>query len=54
MQKDNKPYSILLVEDNPGDALLVKDYLEENILEPKIVGATCFADASAQLHAGPS
>ncbi|OYZ02098.1 MAG: histidine kinase [Sphingobacteriia bacterium 28-36-52] len=37
MIKDKKPYNILIVEDNPGDFLLISDYLEEQISNPTII-----------------
>ena len=37
MIKDKKPYNILVVEDNPGDFLLISDYLEEQISNPTII-----------------
>jgi PAS domain S-box-containing protein len=36
MQKDNKKYPILIVDDNPGDVMLISDYLDEEILMPKV------------------
>ncbi len=42
MRKDRKEYKILLVEDNPGDVLLIEDYLEDHIQNPEILLArTC-------------
>ncbi|MEN9457985.1 MAG: hypothetical protein RL135_559, partial [Bacteroidota bacterium] len=49
MQKDSKLYRILLLEDNPGDALLVQDYLEETILKPEISLFACFEEAKQKL-----
>ena len=37
MIKDKKIYHILVVEDNPGDYLLITDYLEEHISNPNII-----------------
>ena len=37
MIKDKKTYHILVVEDNPGDYLLITDYLEEHISNPNII-----------------
>lgn len=34
---DKTPYRILYVEDNPGDFLLVEDYLKENLLRPELI-----------------
>jgi PAS domain S-box-containing protein len=50
MQKDSKNYRILLIEDNPGDALLVQDYLEDTILKPNISVETCFEDAKLKVN----
>ncbi|WP_323755847.1 response regulator [Roseivirga sp.] len=45
MQKDNKKYSILIVEDNPGDVVLISDYLEEEIAIPKLEVAENYAQS---------
>lgn len=45
MHKDLKKYKILVVEDNPGDFLLVSDYLEEEIAAPQLFHAELFAEA---------
>lgn len=37
MKKDEKPYKILLIEDNPGDALLLEEYAFEYIQVPEII-----------------
>lgn len=42
--KDNKPYQIVVVEDNPGDYTLIEDYLEEKLLNPKILWAKNFKE----------
>lgn len=36
MRKDIDTYTILVLEDNPGDQLLITDYLEEEIVAPEI------------------
>ncbi len=36
MIKDKKLYNILVIEDNPGDFLLITDYIEEQISNPAI------------------
>lgn len=46
MMKDNKQYRVLIVEDNPGDILIVEDFLNEQILDPVIVNAVNFKQAS--------
>lgn len=45
MRKDNKKYSFLVVEDNPGDFFLVEEYLEEVMTFPKIQHAKNFKTA---------
>lgn len=45
MKLDNHHYNILVVEDNPGDYLLVEDYLSEFIKLPKLTHATKFKEA---------
>lgn len=45
MQLDKKKYTILVVEDNPGDFLLIEDYLSEHILNPTLVHAKKFHEA---------
>lgn len=42
MKKDNKPYRILVVEDNPGDYTIVEDFLTKEILAPVITRAVNF------------
>lgn len=39
-KKDSRHYNILIIEDNPGDFLLIEDYVLEYIFLPKIVHAT--------------
>lgn len=51
MIKDPKKYRILVIEDNPGDLLIVEDLLLEQILEPVIVHANNFKQAAEQLQA---
>lgn len=45
MHKDKKPYRILVIEDNPGDFILVEDYLFDTILTPVIKNITSFTEA---------
>lgn len=45
MSLDHQKYSILVVEDNPGDLLLISDYLEESIFEPEIKNAQTYHEA---------
>lgn len=49
MLKDNESLNILVVEDNPGDYLLIKDYLEEQINIIDITHASRFQEADAIL-----
>jgi PAS domain S-box-containing protein len=45
MIKDSQTYSILIIEDNPGDKLLVETYLEESVLIPRITGIGSYREA---------
>lgn len=45
MEKDKKNYKILVVEDNPGDFLLVEDYLQDHILNPELSNAKSYKEA---------
>lgn len=45
MIKDKKSYSILVIEDNPGDYSLIEDYLKEGIDAPQIEHAKNFKEA---------
>ena len=49
MIKDKKPYHILVIEDNPGDYMLVEEFITEFIYQPKITKATNFKQALEQL-----
>ncbi len=49
MIKDEKPYNILVIEDNPGDYLLVEDFIMEQISNPKIIHAKTFKEALVEL-----
>lgn len=50
MIKDPQKYRILVIEDNPGDLLIVEDLLLEQILAPTIVYANNFKQAAEQLQ----
>ncbi|MEO6405868.1 MAG: PAS domain S-box protein [Ferruginibacter sp.] len=50
MTKDKKDYSILVIEDNPGDLTLIEDYLEEQIAAPHITQVKSFAAAKLLLE----
>lgn len=45
MKIDRARYSILVVEDNPGDYLLVEDYLTEHIQNPELTHVTRYKEA---------
>ncbi|MDO8993860.1 MAG: PAS domain S-box protein, partial [Daejeonella sp.] len=45
--KDNRPYSFLIIEDNPGDYLLIEDYIMEYITAPLITHAVSFVEAKS-------
>ncbi len=45
MHKDNHHYRILAIEDNPGDLVLITDYLEEMVVAPEIDHARNFKEA---------
>ncbi|MEO5967717.1 MAG: PAS domain S-box protein [Ferruginibacter sp.] len=44
MLKDKLNYKILVVEDNEGDFVLIEDYLQEQIENPKILRASSFIE----------
>ncbi|AIZ41351.1 response regulator [Cellulophaga baltica] len=46
MIKDKSNYSILIIEDNPGDLFIFQEYLRDQILNPTIVSAHSFEEAS--------
>ena len=41
---------ILIVEDNPGDFLLIEEYLKEEIEHPVIEHSTTFASAKEKVN----
>ncbi|MBC7935940.1 MAG: PAS domain S-box protein [Rhizobacter sp.] len=45
MRRDKKPYRILVIEDNPGDFVIVEDLLAEQMLFPVITHAINFGEA---------
>lgn len=49
MRKDEKPYHILIIEDNLGDYILIEEYLAENILEPNLERVETFQHAKQLL-----
>ncbi len=50
MKIDKGHYRILVVEDNPGDYLLVEDYLHEHIQKPVLTHVTTFSEAKNVLQ----
>ncbi|HCA44097.1 MAG TPA: histidine kinase [Bacteroidetes bacterium] len=50
MHKDKKPYRILVIEDNPGDFILVEDYLFDTILTPVIKNITSFTESKYYIN----
>lgn len=49
MAFDLQEYTILLIEDNAGDCLLIQDYLEDNISRLNLITKESFQDALATL-----
>ncbi|HEV8084665.1 MAG TPA: PAS domain S-box protein [Chitinophagaceae bacterium] len=45
MKRDKTNYSIMIIEDNPGDYTLIEDYLQEQILDPHITHVKNFKEA---------
>ena len=45
MKKDNRNYHILVIEDNPGDFMLIQEYLEDNILAPELKHVQSYKEA---------
>lgn len=50
MLQDLTPYTFLTVEDNPGDFVLIQEYLEERIKSPKVIHAPDFRTAASRLE----
>lgn len=50
MIKDKKQYNILVIEDNPGDYMLVEEFITEHIYEPNITHVHNFKEALEQLN----
>ncbi len=45
MKKDSRSYHILVIEDNPGDFMLIQEYLEDNILAPSLKHVQSYKEA---------
>ncbi len=53
MIKDKNDYHILVIEDNPGDIILIREYLTEQIENPQIENAKSFLEAAQFLQIKP-
>ena len=53
MIKDRNDYHILVIEDNPGDIILIREYLTEQIENPQIENAFSFLQAAQFLEIKP-
>lgn len=53
MIKDKKSYRILIIEDNPGDYVLVEDFIVEKVSFPVITHAASFDEAVGFLSSSP-
>ena len=51
MEKDNRIYNILVVEDNPGDCMLIEEFLEEQIAAPRLTIVSSFTRAKEHIEA---
>lgn len=51
MVKDQKPYKLLVVDDNLADFILIEDFLEEQMLHPVVIRAKNFKEAEEILKA---
>jgi PAS domain S-box-containing protein len=49
MLKDRKPYTILIIEDNAGDLLLIEDYILEHFASPEVVHKLNYNEAASWL-----
>ncbi|MEO6639377.1 MAG: PAS domain S-box protein [Ginsengibacter sp.] len=49
MKRDSNSYSIMIIEDNPGDYTLIEDFLREQILNPQITHVQNFTEAKSFL-----
>src|SRR3990170_3549938 len=52
MSLTNTQLRILIVEDNPGDFILIEEYLREKTADPTLYRAHTFIDAEKQVKAG--
>ncbi len=52
MSTFTRPFSILIIEDNPGDFVLIEDHLRDQVINPHIVNTTSFNDTKKLLGRG--
>jgi len=45
MKKDSRNYHILVIEDNPGDFMLIQEYLDDSILAPDLIHVESYKEA---------
>lgn len=45
MDKDNQSYSVLIIEDNPGDYFLIQEFLEEQMHAPRLDHVETYQEA---------
>jgi response regulator of citrate/malate metabolism len=50
MHRDQFPYKVLIIEDNMGDFILIKDYLHDMMREPQITHCQTFRQAQVVLQ----
>lgn len=50
MSKNQRSIAVLLIEDNPGDALLVEDFLNDEFESLALTHVTSFSEAELKLH----
>jgi len=50
MERDNRAIKVLLIEDNPGDALLVEEYLSEVFSNLELTQASTFGESGEYLQ----
>lgn len=53
MTQDTSIFRILVIEDNPGDLMLVEDFLSEHLKSPELTHVTKFKAAQSLMSANP-
>lgn len=51
LKRDRQAYTILAIDDNPGDLLLIEDYLDEQMINPTLLQARSFNEAKEIIRA---